>query len=48
MSYVFNDILVDPGDTWEGFNNVSSVLLTHAHFDHIYGLNELFRISQMR
>ena len=45
MSYVFNGILIDPGDVWNGFNNVSIVLLTHAHFDHIYGLNELLMIS---
>lgn len=45
MSYAFSRVLVDPGDEWEGFKNVSVVLLTHAHFDHIYGLNELFEIS---
>lgn len=42
ISYSFNDILIDTGDIWSKFNNVSAVLLTHAHFDHIYGLNELF------
>lgn len=45
MSYAFNGILIDPGDIWDGFNGVSKVLLTHAHFDHIYGLNELIRVS---
>lgn len=45
MSYAFKDILLDPGDSWKGFENVAKVLLTHAHFDHIYGLNELMRIS---
>ncbi len=45
MSYAFSRVLVDPGDVWEGFKNVSAVLLTHAHFDHIYGLNELLEIS---
>lgn len=33
--------MIDPGDAWDGFDNVRTVLLTHAHFDHIYGLNEL-------
>lgn len=45
VSYRVDEIMVDPGDLWRGFNDVDSVLLTHAHFDHIYGLNELFRIS---
>jgi len=45
MSYAFDGVLVDPGDVWVGFDNVSAVLLTHAHFDHIYGLNELLGIS---
>lgn len=45
MSYAFDGILIDPGDVWEGFDNVSAVLLTHAHFDHVYGLNEVLRIS---
>ncbi len=38
-------IIIDPGDEWENFQNISSVLLTHAHFDHVYGLNELSRIN---
>lgn len=45
MSYAYNGILIDPGDVWDGFSNVSKVLLTHAHFDHIYGLNDLLKIS---
>lgn len=44
-TYRFGKYLVDPGDCWEGFKYVETVLLTHAHFDHIYGLNELLRIS---
>jgi len=40
-TYRFGNAIVDPGDVWDGFNGISSVLLTHAHFDHIYGLNEL-------
>lgn len=45
ICYHFNGCIVDPGDIWDGFNNLSVVLLTHAHFDHIYGLNEVLRIS---
>lgn len=45
VSYAFNGILLDPGDVWDGFEDVSKVLLTHGHFDHIYGLNELMKIS---
>jgi len=45
MSYAFNGILIDPGDIWEDFENAKIVLLTHAHFDHINGLNELLKIS---
>lgn len=41
VSYRIESALIDPGDEWEGFNNVSAVLLTHAHFDHIYGLNNV-------
>ncbi len=37
--------MIDPGDVWEGFNGVRAVLLTHAHFDHIYGMNELVKVS---
>ena len=40
-----NNILIDPGDEWEGFYNVSTVLLTHAHFDHIYGLNKVIELN---
>ncbi len=45
VSYAFDDCLIDPGDVWDGVNGISSVLLTHAHFDHIYGLNELIKVS---
>lgn len=41
LSYNFKSVLVDPGDEWEGFEEVDAVLLTHAHFDHIYGLNKV-------
>lgn len=45
MSYAYSGILIDSGDVWEGFYNVSTVLLTHAHFDHIYGLNKFMKAS---
>lgn len=41
MTYRFKSVLVDPGDLWEGFDDVSDILLTHAHYDHIYGLNSV-------
>lgn len=41
--------VVDPGDTepifeWMGIHSkttITGILLTHAHFDHIYGMNEM-------
>lgn len=39
VSYRLKNILIDPGDEWEGMDDVRAVLLTHGHFDHIYGLN---------
>lgn len=44
-SYRIGSILIDPGDEWEGFENVDAVLLTHAHFDHIYGLNRVVELN---
>lgn len=45
VSYRIGDILIDPGDEWEGFRRVKAVLLTHAHFDHIYGLNRVAEVN---
>jgi len=45
VSYRLGKCLIDPGDIWEGFEDITKVLLTHAHFDHIYGLNEVLKIS---
>lgn len=45
VTYRAGNILIDPGDKWEGFNYVKCVLLTHAHFDHIYGLNDLLELD---
>ena len=45
VSYRIGDILIDPGDEWEGFYNVSAILLTHAHFDHIYGLSRVIELN---
>ena len=39
------NIIVDPGDEWDGFYCASAVLLTHAHFDHIYGLNRVIELN---
>ena len=42
-----NCLVVDPGDDYHlikeviGDNKVLGVLITHSHFDHIYGINEL-------
>lgn len=44
--------IVDPGDVqpiinWidsNGKKNVSGILLTHAHFDHIYGINDILNL----
>lgn len=45
LSYRIGQILIDPGDEWEGFENVEAVLLTHAHFDHIYGLDKVLELN---
>lgn len=45
FSYRLGKFLIDPGDEWEGFENVEAVLLTHAHFDHIYGLNRVVELN---
>lgn len=45
ISYRIEHVLVDPGDEWEGFENIETVLLTHAHFDHIYGLNRVVEMN---
>lgn len=45
MSYRVNDALIDARDQWDGFYNISVVLLTHAHFDHIYGPNRVIELN---
>lgn len=45
ISYKIGNSLIDPGDEWEEFENVDAVLLTHAHFDHIYGLNRVAELN---
>lgn len=45
LSYRCDSMLLDPGDEWDGFDDVSIVLLTHAHFDHIYGLNRVIELN---
>lgn len=44
LTYRTGNVIIDPGDP-VNFEGVKTVLLTHAHFDHIYGLNELVRIN---
>lgn len=45
VSYRIGNTLIDPGDEWEGFQDVNIVLLTHAHFDHIYGINRVIELN---
>lgn len=45
VCYRISEALVDPGDRWAGFEGVRGVLLSHGHFDHIYGLNEVLRLN---
>ena len=47
ITYRLSNILIDAGDRWDGFHNVTAVLLTHAHFDHIYGLNDVLSANPM-
>lgn len=45
-TYIFEGTVVDPGDSqsFEGIM-VRHILLSHCHFDHIYGLNALVESS---
>ncbi len=45
ISYRFGNVLIDPGDSWDGFLSLDTVLLTHAHLDHIYGLNRVLELN---
>ena len=45
ITYQIQNCLIDPGDIQSGFPNTDFVLLTHAHFDHIYGINEIIRLN---
>lgn len=45
ISYRVDKAVVDAGDEWDGFLDVKAVLLTHGHFDHIYGLNRLVKMN---
>lgn len=44
ITYRLGSTIIDPGDVqdWAGVNHV---LLTHTHFDHIYGLNDLWNTN---
>lgn len=45
LSYRIDGVLLDPGDIWIGFKDTQIVILTHAHFDHIYGLNRVAEVN---
>ena len=45
ISYRIDNYLIDLGDEWEGVHDVTTVLLTHSHFDHIYGLNRVIELN---
>ena len=45
ISYRLYACLIDPGDLWDGAYGIEAILLTHAHFDHIYGLNKIIEIN---
>lgn len=44
-SYRYKSVLIDPVDEWIGFYGVDIILLTHAHFDHIYGINKVLELN---
>lgn len=41
ITYRLGSTVIDPGDE-QDWSDVESVLLTHAHFDHIYGLSAIW------
>lgn len=45
LTYKFGKTIIDPGDMTGAFKLVHSILLTHAHFDHIYGLNRVLELN---
>ena len=45
VSYRVGNAIVDAGDVWDSFNSLDIILLTHAHFDHIYGLKDFLKIN---
>ncbi len=46
VTYRLGSTVIDPGDKqdWRG---IEHVLLTHSHFDHIYGLNSLWEENHL-
>lgn len=45
ITYSVGSVVIDPGDSKNFTSNIKAVLLTHAHFDHIYGLNDLIGVN---
>ena len=43
--YVRSEISIDPGDYDILMKKINMILLTHAHFDHIYGLNKVIELN---
>lgn len=43
ISYRLENVIIDPGDEWLEEKDIDIILLTHAHFDHIYGINRVLR-----
>ena len=46
MSYLIGqEILIDIGDYSPLYTSLTTVLLTHCHYDHIYGLNRVIELN---
>lgn len=46
VTYLINKVcLLDIGDYYEDYGDCYYILLTHCHFDHIYGLNRVIELN---